>query len=664
MIAAAVCMLAGSSSESANLLLNSSFRLAANGATPDFWDLHHAAALRFRNLHDQYNLTTDRGPVSGARVLRIINSESDFPYLYLLSRQRHSELSAGDYMFSVYARADRPGNLMGLVPTLDRMDQRVDRTVGTEWRRYSAEFHIDASDKLDLSPLLVLPSHGTYWISAPQLEPGDRATPYAPSADDRGLGVRTAAQRRDAEEVRADIARAVAVSPATGLSAVFEFNSYTAEPIARLQIRAASDAAFDGSVACGAFSAPVVLSRGQTTVVDVPISAVPPGVHECSLSAVGQSAAAKFTRISRGAITVRVNRFRHTLELNGSGFQIRGIMVGGYVPPEWYFADIADHGINTLIVSPRVDERGTPNTAELDAVIRLADRHGLKLIVGPAVMGPKNSLWRPFLDRYAELVAKYRDSPAIIGWFVVDEPQAWTLQKNDLVAIHDAIGSADPRRLVFVNWGSDDVPTEVGVQPHGTLAATDLYSIDYYPFANDRTSLEIYTLRTIRALRTGALAGQPGHSWLQLYGYLDVTREPTGDELGYLAYVNLLYGGNYSYWQTKSNAGPTWDRVRRINEEIAALTNLLSLNPDASELGEPVLRGRYLYSAWKTPKGFYLIVLHVADATEPFAIDLKTLLGSEVSTARTYFENAAVDVSGSTLKDSFSRYATRVYEIN
>jgi hypothetical protein len=673
--AAAVLTWAAGSSVSGNLLLNSSFRLATNQATPDYWDLHHAAAIEFRNLHDQYNLVDDaQGPIPGARVLRITNSEEGFPYLYLLSRQRDSKLPTGDYVFSVYAKADRPKNMLGLAPTLDRMDQRVDRSVTTEWQRYSAEFHIDDPDKLQLSPLLVLPNHGTYWISAPQLEPGGRMTPYAPSAEDAGLGVRTAAQRRDAEEALTAIAQATAAVPATELSAVFEFNVYTVEPTARLRISAASDGAFNGAVACAwpapasgdrpaAFATPVALKRGQTNVLDVPIAGMPPGEYGCSVSGAGQSTSAKFTLVTPGALTVRINRFRNTLEVNGSGYQIRGIMVGGYVPPDWYFSDIVDHGINTLIFSPRVDESGNPNVAELDATIRLADRHGVKLIVGPAVMGQKNGTWRPFLERYADLVAKYRNNPAIIGWFVVDEPQAWTLRKNDLVDIYDAIKAADPRRLAFINWGSDDVPTAVGVEPHGTFAATDLYSIDYYPFANDKTSLENYTLRTIRALRTGQMAGRPGHSWLQLYGYLDVSREPTGDELNFMAYVDLLFGGNYSYWQIKSNAKSTWHRLGETNREMRLLTETLNLNPAATQLQPPTLHGRYLYSAWKTAQSEYLIAVHVSNQIEPFSLDLKAIFGPEVSAARTLFGDVSVGLVGSTLKDSLGPYATRVYEI-
>jgi hypothetical protein len=574
----------------------------------------------------------------------------------------------------VYAKADRARNLLEIAPALGRMDLMINKTVTTEWRRYYAEFRIDDAENVQLSPLLVLPSHGTYWISAPQLESGGRPTPYAPAAEDVSLELQTVAQRGAASTAVAAIALATAAVPSTGISANFEFNIYTDEAEARLKISDSLATEFSGTLACSrdasssdksaAFSSSVALSRGQTTVIDIPITGFSPGEHSCSVTGGGESASAKLTILPPSSPTVRTNKFRNTLELNKSGYHIRGVMVGDYVPPEWYFCDIVEHGINTLFFYPREDANGSLNIGEMDTVLRLAEKHRLKVIVGPPVAGQKNESWKPLLDRYSTLVDRYRNSPAIIGWFAVDEPQAWTLRRNDLVDIYNAVKAIDPYRLVFINWGSDDVPATVGIEPHGTLAATDLYSIDYYPFANSKTSLENYALRTIRAQRTGMPAGRPGHSWLQLYGYLDVNREPTGDELNFMAYVNLLYGGNYSYWQTKSNAKPTWDRVGKINEEIKALTNILMLNPGASELRAPMLVGHYLYSAWKTEEESYLIVLHVANETEPFAVDMKPIFGPRVSKARGYFDNSSVEIAGSMLKGSFNAYATRVYKIN
>jgi hypothetical protein len=670
-----LCFAVGKSPIAENLLRNSSFELATNQTTPDYWDLHHVAALRFRDLYTQYNLVDDpSAPVAGVRVLRITNSESGFPFVYLLSKRLDTAPPAGSYIFSVYVKADRPRSLLELAPAWELMDQKITKTVTTEWQRYSAEFKYDGSNKVWLGPMLNLPSRGTYWIAAPQFEAGSRVTPYAPAAEDVHLGMRTAVQQNAAAAAVAALASATNFEPATRLSAKFEFSVYTDESEARLRISNASDSAIEGIAACSRpsspsdksaiFSAPITLEQGQTAVLDVPLGGFAPGAYPCSVIGSGRSASAQLIVLPPNPLMVRINQFRNTLELNKSGYYIRGMMVGGYVPPEWYVSDVADHGVNTLLVYPRAEANGDLHFEELDTVLGLAAKYGLKVIVGPPVAGPKNDSWKSVLDRFYDLVRRYRNSPAIIGWFVADEPYAPSLHKNDLIDLYDRVKTIDPYRLAFINWVSDDISNTVGAEPHGSLAASDLYSFDYYPFGYSKNTLEGYTLDTIRALRTGALAGRPGHSWLQLYGSLDAFREPTGDELNYMAYVNLIYGGNYSYWQTKSNAKPTWDRLGKINEEVRILANLLMLNPSASELKAPTLMGHYLYSAWKTKTESYLIVLHVGSQKESFALDLKPIFGPKVSQVRSYFEDVSVDVPGFMLKDSFNAFGTRVYKIN
>jgi len=110
-----------------------------------------------------------------------------------------------------------------------------------------------------------------------------------------------------------------------------------------------------------------------------------------------------------------------------------------------------------------------------------------------------------------------------------------------------------------------------------------------------------------------------------------------------MAYVDLLYGGNYSYWQTKSNAKPTWDRMGKTNEEIRALTTKLMLNPNASELKPPSLFGATSIRHGKLGRLLPHCLARCGE-TEPFAIDLKPIFGPRASQARTYFDNRSVDV--------------------
>jgi hypothetical protein len=97
---------------------------------------------------------------------------------------------------------------------------------------------------------------------------------------------------------------------------------------------------------------------------------------------------------------------------------------------------------------------------------------------------------------------------------------------------------------------------------------------------------------------------------------------------------------------------------------MSALTTLLTLNPEASNRIAPTLDGHYLYSEWETAADDYLIVVHIADQTEPFELDLGPIAGPRISSVQRYFGDAPVATAGAVLKDSFDPYATRVYRIN
>jgi hypothetical protein len=657
-----------------NLLANSGFRFSANGTTPDYWDLHHAAALRFRDLHDQYGYDdTQPGPVAGVRTLKIVNSERNFDHLYLLSARGEASLPPGEYTFSTYARAEGLDQVLDLAADLNRPDERTTVRLGTQWRRYTARFSVTDTAKT-LSPYFRFPSRGTVWLAAPQLEPGVTATAYGPAVTDHGPEQRSAVQASLALDAMRQLGMAVHEAPQPSLRVLTQFDTYVPGTTARLRIQTGASVSARASVRCGRGGASnepaavvefeVALQPQTTQDHDVSLAGLDTGDYTCVLQADGTRAETRFVIVTSAPLVVRTNRFRHSLEINGAGFHLRGIMIGGLVPPEWYVRDLAERGINTLVYAPALPEGRPADFHDIDSVLALADKHGLRVIVGPAVMGQKSAAWAASLERFDEVVRRYRDSTTVLGWFVVDEPQAWTLRAGDLVAIRDHVKTLDPHRLVFVNWGSDDVPQRVGVEPHGSLEASDLYSIDYYPFTNSRTNLETYALRTARALKTAALRGQPGHSWLQLYGYLDVVREPTGDELNFMAYVNLLYGSGYSFWQTKSNARPTWDRLARINREAEELSSLLLLEPTAAEVQAPMLVGDTLIALWRRAERGYVIAVHVGDKPESFSVDVRRAFGKQFSAARSLFDSAAVHLQGATLTDTLGRYGTRVYELN
>ena len=169
---------------------------------------------------------------------------------------------------------------------------------------------------------------------------------------------------------------------------------------------------------------------------------------------------------------------------------------------------------------------------------------------------------------------------------------------------------------------------------------------------------------SVRALVSARIHEIIPHSWIQIYGGMDAWREPTGDEIKYMAYVNLIYGGAISYWDTKSNSSVTWERLSAINQEAKVLAEELFLNPETHEIIPPVAKNNFFYSAWKKGKSIFLIVVHNGNGTEAFVSEPAKLTGSNILHARSLFEKRNVSMANGQIQESFRPFESKVYVLN
>ncbi len=91
----------------------------------------------------------------------------------------HMFLPRGDYVFSAYLKASRKNTKVAFaIGYQKRMPEHV-LNVGTEWKRYSAIFHIRNYIKGSrCSPKILLLDKGKLWIDNIQLETGSKASEY------------------------------------------------------------------------------------------------------------------------------------------------------------------------------------------------------------------------------------------------------------------------------------------------------------------------------------------------------------------------------------------------------------------------------------------------------------------------------------------------------
>jgi hypothetical protein len=654
-----------------NLLRNASFLQSTNRPIPDYWDLHHAAATRFKDLHRQYFISAKvASPVAGTRTLVVRNSEEGFYHAALLPHNLPGKLPEGAYTFSVYAKTSSPqADLVFHQSWGGRLLAK--KRLSKSWQRYAVSFEVTERDGNPPQPMLYFPSKATYHLAAPQLEQRSSATAFSPAPEDALPQRPAAADGLDRQAGERQVLKARReVAP---LRAYFEKDYYTVEDTAYLDVKTGHQSGLEVRLDCPgergagpAFSGAAAVDRSGSARLRVPLAPFALGKHLCTATArqggrKTGSVPVVLTRLADRPHRVRVTS-RRGLEIDGAPFFLVGMEVGGpQALADWYLDDLVGHGINTLFLTAPTGGGGAYDLFLLEKLLGQVRRHGLKVVLGRPLMGNQDADWRRKVRAFEELIVKLRDNPAVIAWELVDEPAALTWSDAELLQIYREVRTIDPYRPVFMNWAYDGVPPEIGRQPRGTLNASDFYSKDYYPFAARDDSTFKYARHAVRALETARMSNKIPHAWIQLYGGMDAWREPTGDELNYMVYLNLLYGGMYSYWNTKSNCAATWSRVAEINRQAQTLAADLFLNPQAQEVGLPETRGNFSLSLWKRGPAWYLIVLHNGDGSENLDYPLAGLAGRQAASVRSLFEGRELKLDRGSIKERFAPYQSRVY---
>lgn len=195
------------------------------------------------------------------------------------------------------------------------------------------------------------------------------------------------------------------------------------------------------------------------------------------------------------------------------------IFEDGRVPPPWFvgskdFEDLAKWGMNSFrlnmdyrwFISKKLDQVNPKGWEYLDWVVSEAERNRLYVILdmhipvgGMQVGGHVTKLWtdeklqQVFIDLWKQIADRYKNSPAIAGYYLIGEPtpkkraQWQTLAQ----ATYDAIREVSPDQVVIVeapNSGDGDL-----AQLKPLNGTNIMYSWQYYepfPFTHQGASWE------------------------------------------------------------------------------------------------------------------------------------------------------------------------------
>jgi len=685
--------------EVVNLLPNASFQPSiANPRLPDFWGLWGDAVWCIEPWSLEYFGIVDvPGPFPAARVLQICHpdAKSFVPTppnkrlsMFMLTGA-NLDVPKGDYTFSIYAKADRPNTTVRIHHPASESPLATAR-VGRSWQRISA-----TSSNVNLLPAIHVPDPGSLvWLSAPQLEPGKLATAFRPSpgegsvvppgelhvADTDGR-VRN---RRDDE----DVSR----FPVSPLAVYAEYDHVVDGEVARARLEwtGTTPATVHWRLLDAVTGAKLPLEQQSvqmdepgTRTFTIPTARLRPGA--IGIHAVADSAGKRvgratdvFAKLARCAPDIRVNRFTRSVVVDGNPLLPVFLPVEPATLGDWHLDRLAKAGFNCLAAAPgKLSQqeliRGGVPPEKAAAIRRQLDRlhsRGMKLLwpipwsfedwslTGDLYGGKIAGL----AATYRTLVSAFRDHPAILGWYLMDEPspQAWEKEygftESDMYALWFTVKEADPGRPAYVNWNHT-----WAITPYGSLDCTDIVGHDNYmisgePFDYGELAPSVRMVNDARAAR------KPAFAWIS-GSYDEVAVRPSADAIRVHAWLHLLYGTRgLGYWSKPPMDPRAWDEIKAINSEAAFLHKHVFGNPESVMQAVGVHGNSIHHALWTVGDAALLLVVNTRDCTESLEVDVAAACGREVVSAGRLFDDRDVQVSGGMIRDEcapLSRYLYR-----
>lgn len=638
----------------ANLLMNPTFAQQTNPGYPDYWGVHDAVGRSVPDSFNSYGIANHvDSPIPGVEVLELRNESQDFRHLYLVPFKLQRPLANGSYVFSVYLKSNRSENEVHLLRSWNSR-KTTKKKISDHWRKVSVRFNYDRLKPEEIHPLIALPEKGDYYIAAPKLELGTRATAFSDvdfgyKHQDKSLGENYL--NENSENFGLD--SVIGVSPR---EPIFEFDYYTDESIAKIlfsPLRFMSLQFVEAS--CKAIDTGSEEKRGEVFVfqldpkkLELPLSRLPIGNYNCTLEAIDKqnqrqqiAENLRLLKLQKPIFEVKLNNRNRKVYVNDRPFFLAGIAPGGGISlPDWYLREIVDRGITTIFLNLPTEKNGKYDLESIAGFLARVSKLKLKVVIGIPLAGHKPSRWEMKFLSFEKLVENFRENNVILGWFPVDEPAAASWSDTEIVSIYERLKEIDPYRLVFVNWAPDGIPKKIGLEPRGSLNATDVYSIDYYPFQGLGRDLLGFTQTAIGVFNTSILKNKVAHTWLQLYGFMDAWREPKPEELAFMAHLNFIYGSHFSYWGAKPINPKLWVELGEVNRRLADLSSLLYFDESAKQLFSPKLVAGVVYGFWKSGPSHYLLALNTQASTTVLKFD------DTVYRDRPAFVNASVYLSG------------------
>ncbi|MCE5347778.1 MAG: hypothetical protein LLG13_16040 [Bacteroidales bacterium] len=263
-------------------------------------------------------------------------------------------------------------------------------------------------------------------------------------------------------------------------------------------------------------------------------------------------------------------------------------------------------------------------------------------------------------EKRARLVAEiktFRDHPALLAWYISDEPNAFHIPPEKLEEIYRTVKENDPWHPVSIVFTAPFLDSKKYVNALDIVMA-DPYPIPVYPV----TRVEGVT----KQLTAEFKYKKPVWMVIQSFGGGEWWgREPTIQEIRSMTWQAIIKGSSAIQYFVRQ--GPSsfpkstaaWNECGRMSIEIAELTPWL-LSDEETLPVESYSKNVIVTSRLHDGQ---LLVMAVNKVNEPAGVTIK-IKGVRNGNAQILFENRSVSVSGGSITDHLAPFGSQVYLID
>ncbi|MCD6598392.1 MAG: chitobiase/beta-hexosaminidase C-terminal domain-containing protein, partial [Bacteroidales bacterium] len=256
----------------------------------------------------------------------------------------------------------------------------------------------------------------------------------------------------------------------------------------------------------------------------------------------------------------------------------------------------------------------------------------------------------------AKEIKEFKDHPALLAWYVSDEPVGHGFPPEALIDMYNFIRKLDPYHPLTIVFMTPAKAREYADAMDIVMA--DPYPVPTYPVTD--------VGRVTARLKKEFLMEKPVWIVPQAFGGNESwRREPTAAEIRSMTYQALVKGatGIQYFVRHGSNFFPksvvAWNECSNIAHEVAELTPELTQGTLVSNVKSPT-SGIYV-RALKYKDYLTVIAVNVKNKPVKYQIQLDQTYPDKY--ARLIFENRKLRLNGRTINDMIEGYGSKVYKI-